>query len=282
MKDNNPVLKRINKSGFSLVEVIVSMTLLVVVATMLLTGVMAAAAINAKSTDLTNQGYNQAAELEEQYKNQLAGDNYDVTISAKGQNSVVSGYLITSKDDYTGVGFTMFVPISDEIIIPPGGFENTPSQAVIGGNTKYVIYPKYTLSDYFFTNRDDGEIEIKARTIFYERGAYYISKDDDEDLKFKGNGPPLPQGVFENYLNNKKGKEPNAVKINIADDPDNLPALSVNTKPGDIKKNGNNLYVFLPEDWSDWADKKDWEKEWHEVLGDEDNWVKLKYTSVVN
>lgn len=88
--------------------------------------------------------------------------------------------------------------------------------------------------------------------------------------------------VFENYLNNKKGKEPNAVKINIADDPDNLPALSVNTKPGDIKKNGNNLYVFLPEDWSDWADKKDWEKEWHEVLGDEDNWVKLKYTSVVN
>lgn len=151
MKDNNTILKMIDKGGLSLVEVIVSMTLLVVVATILLTGVMAAAAINAKSTDLTNQGYTQAAELEDLYKNQLAGDNYDVAISVKGQNSVVSGYLITSKDDYTGVGFTMFVPISDEIILPPGGFENTPSQAVIGGNAKYVIYPKYILSDYLFT-----------------------------------------------------------------------------------------------------------------------------------
>jgi type II secretory pathway pseudopilin PulG len=287
MKDKKAIWEKLNNSGLSLVEVIVSITLLVIVATILLTGVMASGSINAKSADLTNAGYNQAALIEEAYKNNSGGVSYSVVVSSLGVDSVISGFLISSKDDNTGVGFTMFVPSEGEIIIPPGDFQNTPDHAAIGGNTDYVIFPKFTLSDHFFkTKNKKNEATVGNKGIFYEQGNYYITRNKDtEKIKYTGTMNPIPVGDINNYV---KGydDEPNAVKININIDPEKLPPLSINTKPGDIKKvvdkNGKiSLYVFFPEDWDDWSDKEDWEEDWEDVIEDhKENWVKLDFRGV--
>lgn len=114
MKDNN-ILNKLNNDGLTLVEVIVSMTLLAIVAAILLTGVMAAGSINSRSVDLTNEGYNQASMLEEDSNDASDGVESNIRVTVGGESSLVSGYLISRNDDNTGVGFTMFVP---EVVIP--------------------------------------------------------------------------------------------------------------------------------------------------------------------
>jgi prepilin-type N-terminal cleavage/methylation domain-containing protein len=97
--------------GFTLVEVVVSMTLLVVVATVLLTGVMAAGKIRSRSVDLTRAGYEQAALLE-----QMTGvsTGSQVLIVNRVQDYQVWGDLLETEDPETGVGFMVFQPYEPE------------------------------------------------------------------------------------------------------------------------------------------------------------------------
>jgi prepilin-type N-terminal cleavage/methylation domain-containing protein len=97
--------------GFTLVEVVVSMTLLVVVATVLLTGVMAAGKISSRSVDLTRAGYEQAALLE-----QMTGvsTGSQVLIVNRVQDYQVWGDLLETEDSETGVGFMVFQPYEPE------------------------------------------------------------------------------------------------------------------------------------------------------------------------
>lgn len=140
MKDNKAIWRKLNNSGLSLVEVIVSMTLLVIVATILLTGIMASGSINAKSVDLTNEGYNQAAILEEA-ANQGSTEGANPSIVWTSNTILgVDGFLISSKDDSTGVGFTMFLPKAASVS-QPGGSQNTSTGFLLGGTQIMLVYP---------------------------------------------------------------------------------------------------------------------------------------------
>lgn len=276
MKDNKAIWRKLNNSGLSLVEVIVSMTLLVIVATILLTGIMASGSINAKSVDLTNEGYNQAAILEEA-ANQGSTEGANPSIVWTSNTILgVDGFLISSKDDSTGVGFTMFLPKAASVS-QPGGSQNTSTGFLLGGNSDYVGISYGTFDDYGEDKKNGGGgVNLGNDAIFYGRGSYYVVRynpnfafpfvDDqpytilDGILKTDSNGEPV-------YKTEQINNSPNEYvtyqvyavaslgqKINITQDPLNLPQPSVDTKAGDLKRVGNKFYVFFPQDNRWWLD----------------------------
>lgn len=263
MKDNNPILNKQNKAGFTLVEVIVSMTLLVIVAGILLTGVMSSSAINSRSTDLTNEGYRIAALLEEKED----GNEDEVLISVNGQNIMVSGLLL-SEDNEAGVGFTMFVPdLTNSGANPDGGI-------LIGGNSEYAIDPWPSLGDYYSeVGGGNGNVRVVKGTIFEEKGIHYIA------AKSRNLRKPGDQTQIDKYMEgNEDG--PFAIPINMQTDLESPSVLSPrgDMEAGDILKivEGSEvkIYAFYPykeyeDDWDDdgreeW--EEDWEEEWEDAL----------------
>lgn len=253
MKDNNIIKdKKFNNYGFSLVEVIVSMTILVIVATILLAGVMTAGTIRSRSVDLTRAGFNQAAELEADADSFSGTGAETVQLSINSEDIQVTGDYISRLDDNTGVGFTMFMAQVASGSQTTEEFENTPTQAAIGGNTDYVFFAEDGISNYVFENKGAGPGALIPRgSIYYdldgylgEPGGYYLTRDW-QYLNY-----PLTQEDIYNYIYYPNGTPKYGVKINLSISPDNLPEPSINTEAGDLKKveeNGETkLYVFFP------------------------------------
>lgn len=268
MKDKNGIFNKLSSDGFTLVEVIVSMTLLVIVAGILLTGVMTSGAINTKSTDLTNEGYRLAALLEE--KEDGEGDEVSITISGENEIIFVSGVLLSEYNE-EGVGFTMFVPGSGNSGTNPGG-----EGVLIGENPKYAINPDFTLNEeYFDGSSDNGKLAIDPLTLFHHNGNYYITRS--EETEFEPGKKKFDKEV-DDYIKNKEDDkdEPNAVKINMKNNLDNDRYLlspdnsfPKGMKPGTVvkvitKNEEEKLFVCFPEDLDDWK------KEWRETIGESD------------
>lgn len=261
MKDNNIIKdKKFNNYGFSLVEVIVSMTILVIVATILLAGVMTAGTIRSRSVDLTRAGFNQAAELEADADSFSGTGAETVQLSINSEDIQVTGDYISRLDDNTGVGFTMFMAQVASGSQTTEEFENTPTQAAIGGNTDYVFFAEDGISNYVFENQDGGGgAVIPENSVYYDlegylggAGGYYITRYQ-QYLKY-----PLTQEEIYNYMYKSNGDPKYGVRINLSIDPENLPEPSEDTEYGDLWKEGTppnlKLYVFSPESryWHDY------------------------------
>ncbi len=101
--------RKMNSKGFTLVETLVSMTLLVVIASILLTGVMAAGRISGRSADITQAGYQQAAILEQKGPGTQVQSG-TARIFRDGLEVFVAGKYYSVADESTGVEFSLFVP----------------------------------------------------------------------------------------------------------------------------------------------------------------------------
>lgn len=264
-KDKTRV-SELNKNGFSLVEVIVSMALLVVVATILLTGVMTAGAINSRSVDLTRAGYNQATLLEETRNspgsppNGVTVEHSSLTVTIPVGDQEVFGYYMSVPVDDSGFRFYLCVPDVINGEQPPSGSSNTPTQFLVGdNNARYVVKTYNGINGYL----DGTAKNIPKNTIIYEPARYTSNGDFIKEGYYMiryGTGwisPPVNDQTIYNLLC-KSPQDGFTIDVSYSDG-NNYDANyktptweppEKRTKAGDIKKvdEGGNIkfYVFWP------------------------------------
>lgn len=159
---------------------------------------------------------------------------------------------------------------------------NTTTDYYLGEKPNYQGTALGTIPEYHTENNNNGTQLINGSVFYYPGGlapntnlhlepGYYVIRDwtnigntwTETDMYEKLLGVPKMENGSQETINKnityypdapfivavplwENGKTPYGQKINIDMDPENLPDPSVNSKPGDIKWDGNYFYVFFP------------------------------------
>ena len=231
---------------------------------------------------------------------------YEVTKTMSFPNMVSSQNLKGS----ASIPYPMFL-LSSDIPIPEfpdeNTSENTPEKFYIGGDPEYPIPSNGDILGYVESKNPWGT-NIPDGSIYYDLGGYvtpygetlsagyYITRwgqymtpeqaaDPDYVYRYlygeydtKGNGEIK-------YKNTQIDSNPNyfiqapvyksapyGQLININVDPNNIPEPSRYTQPGDLRREGDDFYVFFPQINRYWQD--------YDPIRNPNNWIKIDITTI--
>lgn len=247
-----------NKKGFTLIEVIVSMALLVVVASILMSGIMGSFNINKRAKDILVAGYEQTQEFETII---IEGDSEEevsnVTVSRNGENVTFLAMKHIYKYDPSKImGFTVYTSFSREDVdtstpLDPSGGNNI----FAAGDTQYPIFHWGPIGDFNFSDNpytSDGVGTLMIQNInssnygavLEYNGDYYYIKDGPYVRNSPTPGNIIINGNDVTYAVFLTGA--NSVKMNLQK---GITVPGPNTEKGDIRLNGSKLEIFAPSSY---------------------------------
>lgn len=230
------------KTGLTLVEVIVSMALLVIVASILFTGILASTSIHKKTKDIYDAGYILAEQLERSVTR--APDGPD-SIIIKGVT--VKGTLFVAENQSMNIEFKRFAPDLNVATMNPGSIGGDSHTSFEIGEDDTGIYHIST-----FPSFGDMKDEYPENISMESGNVFYIGPDSFLPEGYYALVVPNPsEGLtLEEYYNKWEPLNgPIFVKINTNMNPDDLyaPLYWPPAPKGDLRISGGVLGVMVTD-----------------------------------